>query len=139
MINIGIIMCIMCIMIHRYSSSNSFDSNWDRSFLLLNSFPLRYRNDQHSILWQVRHHLLCPCSSRQIILPGELSGCHHLASTPSCDKLDTTSSALAPAGRSYFLENCLAAITWPASDFSSCFPSTQITPWPAETFSSSGL
>merc|ERR1712173_294958 len=59
--------------------------------------------------------------------------------TPSCDKSDTTSSALAEEGMLYFLLNCLDTITCPASDFSSCFPSTQIMPCPADTFSSSGL
>merc|ERR1719431_1532892 len=30
--------------------------------------------------------------------------------TPSCERLDTTSACLAPAGRLYFLENCLDTI-----------------------------
>merc|ERR1719167_2130348 len=59
--------------------------------------------------------------------------------TPSWDRLDTTSSGLALSGSPYLLENCLETITWPASDFSSCFPSTHIIPCPASTFSSSGL
>merc|ERR1712151_1026424 len=48
--------------------------------------------------------------------------------TPSEDRLETTSSALASGGRVYLLENILDTILLPSSAFSSCFPSTVTTP-----------
>merc|ERR1711934_152523 len=58
--------------------------------------------------------------------------------TPSEDRLDTTSSALASLGRVYFLEKLLLTILLPSSAFSSCRPSTQTTPLSTVILSSSG-
>merc|ERR1712192_69452 len=59
--------------------------------------------------------------------------------TPSEERLDTTSSALASLGRVYFLEKLLATILLPSSALSSCRPSTQTTPLSTVILSSSGL
>merc|ERR1719352_211495 len=59
--------------------------------------------------------------------------------TPSEERLDTTSSALASLGRVYFLEKLLLTILLPSSALSSCFPSTQTTPLSTVILSSSGL
>merc|ERR1712066_849072 len=58
--------------------------------------------------------------------------------TPSEERLDTTSSALASLGRVYFLEKLLLTILLPSSAFSSCLPSTHTTPLSTVILSSSG-
>merc|ERR1712142_452120 len=59
--------------------------------------------------------------------------------TPSEDKLETTSSALASGGSVYLLENILDTILLPSSAFSSCLPSTVTTPLSTLTLLSSSF